>query len=153
MQVFLIGTPFETANELDSRRLNKQIIECKQILYAINRNSGAWANHPIVDMYKFHVDFLEYYLKTLELYRDGRLGESVKVSEIAMMCRPPFFEQGYLDNMKRRLYTKDKNFYSKWKYLGESDVNWYFGSDYQWRFYRNGKLVNIIPSGECRIIC
>ena len=32
MQVFIIGTPFETAESLDKKRLNKKIIECKQIL-------------------------------------------------------------------------------------------------------------------------
>lgn len=32
MQIFIIGTPFETAKALDRKRLNKQIIECQQIL-------------------------------------------------------------------------------------------------------------------------
>ena len=32
MQVFIIGSPFETAKCLDSKRLNKQIMECGQIL-------------------------------------------------------------------------------------------------------------------------
>jgi hypothetical protein len=36
MQVFIIGTPLETAKVLDNKRLNKQIIECGQILDAIN---------------------------------------------------------------------------------------------------------------------
>lgn len=31
MQVFIIGTPLETAVALDKRRLHKQIIECKQM--------------------------------------------------------------------------------------------------------------------------
>ena len=30
MNVFIIGTPLETAKILDKRRFNKQIIECKQ---------------------------------------------------------------------------------------------------------------------------
>lgn len=29
MQVFIIGSPYETAKVLDKKRLNKQIIECK----------------------------------------------------------------------------------------------------------------------------
>ena len=40
MQVFIIGTPFETAKSLDKKRLNKQIIECKQILKAIDGESN-----------------------------------------------------------------------------------------------------------------
>lgn len=36
MQIFLIGNVLETAKCLDSRRLNKQIIEVKQIISASN---------------------------------------------------------------------------------------------------------------------
>ncbi|MBR5476684.1 MAG: hypothetical protein IKV17_07700 [Bacteroidaceae bacterium] len=36
MQVFIIGTPLETAIALDPLRLNKQIVECQQILDALN---------------------------------------------------------------------------------------------------------------------
>ena len=36
MQVFIVGTPFSTAIHLDKKRLNKQIIECHQILDTIN---------------------------------------------------------------------------------------------------------------------
>ena len=35
MQVFIIGTPFETAEALDARRINKQMIENKQIMDAV----------------------------------------------------------------------------------------------------------------------
>ncbi len=42
--------------------------------------------------------------------------------------------------MKRRLYTKDNNYYSQWKDLGESDVNFYY-VDGNWLHYKNGKLI------------
>ena len=54
MQIFLIGTVLETAQALDNRRLNKQIIECQQILDAINGTGKGWFNHPVVHMYKNH---------------------------------------------------------------------------------------------------
>lgn len=41
MQVFIIGSPLSTARALDKRRLNKQIIECEQILSALN-GAKAW---------------------------------------------------------------------------------------------------------------
>ena len=44
MQVFIIGTPLETAMALDAKRLNKQTIEARQILKAIVGDSKAWAN-------------------------------------------------------------------------------------------------------------
>lgn len=41
MQIFIVGSILETAKALDKRRLNKQIIECKQILAAIDGESTA----------------------------------------------------------------------------------------------------------------
>ena len=44
--------------------------------------------------------------------------------------------------MKRRLYTKDKSFYSKWNYLGESNINWYYdNNENKFIFYENGKRI------------
>ena len=48
------------------------------------------------------------------------------------------FLMEYYDQMKRRLYTKDKSWYSQWAHLGESVENWYF-VDGEWRKYVNGK--------------
>ena len=45
--------------------------------------------------------------------------------------------------MKRRLYTKDKNYYNQWSELGESNINYYF-VDNQWLLYENGKLIQKI---------
>ena len=54
MQVFIIGSPLETAMALDRRRLNKQIIECRQILNAIFGKTNAWVNHPCTLQYHKH---------------------------------------------------------------------------------------------------
>lgn len=53
MQVFVpYSSPLDCANALwkDSKRFNKQIIEYKQILAAIDRKK-VWKNHPICLMY------------------------------------------------------------------------------------------------------
>lgn len=63
-----------SANVLDYRRLNKQILECDQILSALaKKKSGfvgkiGWINHPATRMW-------EGYEKALELYRDFMLSE------------------------------------------------------------------------------
>ena len=60
MQIFLpYKNPFDVAKCLDNRRLNKQIIECRQILAAIDGTSKAWSHHPVVLMYAHHRDFVE----------------------------------------------------------------------------------------------
>ena len=66
MQVFIVGTPFETAKALDNQRLRKQIIECDQILDALN-GKAAWSNHPCVLQYKDHQWWLKGYRNCLML--------------------------------------------------------------------------------------
>lgn len=77
MQVFIIGTPFKTAQILDKRRLNKQIIECGQILDAIEGKTSAWTNHPCTIMYRNYVKWLSNYRACLLHYREGHIFTSL----------------------------------------------------------------------------
>jgi hypothetical protein len=53
MQTFLpYSTPADCAAALDNKRLNKQILECYQILKVISTNGKAWRNHPAVLMWE-----------------------------------------------------------------------------------------------------
>lgn len=138
MQIFIIGTPLETAIALDNRRLNKQIIECHQILNALN-GSNAWRNHPVVLQYRDYKDWLNLYTKVLEEYRGG----SYVVAEMidSVMVSPPFHTEEFYNQMKRRLYTKDSNYYSQWADLGTSNENWYY-VDGKMRKYVDGKRID-----------
>ena len=139
MQVFIIGTPLETAKALDPKRLRKQIIECRQILDALNGNS-AWSNHPCVLQYREYKTWLQYYTRCLECYSQGFPYTPMWYSEHSFVYQPPFHTQEYYDQMKRRLYTKDKEHYKQWANLGESQENWYF-VDGVCRKYINGKRI------------
>lgn len=58
MQVFTpYKEPILCAQVLDKKMLNKQIIECQQIIRAIEGNK-AWHNHPVVRMYRPHKEFI-----------------------------------------------------------------------------------------------
>ncbi len=92
MQIFITGTPFETARDLDPRRLNKQIIETEQIINAIIGTGKGWFNHPIVKMYKNNVNFLMSYLLCLESYRNGDLTKALFFSDGAMNNKPDFID-------------------------------------------------------------
>lgn len=140
MNVFIIGTPLETAKKLDRRRLNKQIIECGQILKAIAGDTKAWANHPAVKMYKDHQEWLKLYMHCLNAYRLNNINAAEHLSNYSDTIRPQFHAQEYFDQMKRRLYTKDPVYYGEFANLGTSDVNWYC-VDGKWRHYINGKLI------------
>lgn len=139
MQVFIVGSPLETARELDPKRLRKQIIECGQILDALNGKS-AWSNHPCVLQYRGYEMWIGFYKYCLEYYAEGLFRDAKIESEYAESCKPPFHTQEYYAQMKRRLYTKDKEHYRQWAHLGESQVNLYY-VDGEWRKYVNGKRL------------
>lgn len=141
MQVFIIGSPLETAMALDPKRLRKQIIECRQILDALN-GAKAWSNHPCVLQYKGHEFWLRCYKRVLEEVQKGG-GSSIRSKYFnyrANETTPDWHTQEYYDQMKRRLYTKDPEHYKQWSHLGESQENWYF-VDGEWRKYANGKRI------------
>lgn len=139
MQIFIVGTVFETAQALDSRRLWKQILEVDQIIAALEGNV-AWSNHPVVLMYRDHIDYLKLYKESLSLYRNGDLDGAMKLSESAELVKPDFLGPLLYNQMKRRLYTKDKIYYSQWSDLGESDINYYY-VDGKWLQYQKGKKL------------
>ena len=139
MQIFIVGTVYETARALDPKRLWKQILETDQIIAALEGNA-AWSNHPVVLMYKNHIDFLKIYRTVLGLYRSGNLEEAQNLSNTAELLKPDFLGPYLYDQMKRRLYTKNKNYYNQWSDLGESDINYYY-VDGKWLQYQNGKKL------------
>ena len=66
MQTFV---PYEvheyTAEFLDNKRLFKQIVECKQILLALDDPGYGWQNHPAVRMWRGHDEALAEYTVVL----------------------------------------------------------------------------------------
>ena len=126
MQVFIIGTPFETAMYLDKKRLNKQIIECHQILDAINGIKDGWKNHPCTIQYRKFAIWLEWYTSCLSFYKNGAIVYAQLASMEANKFKPHWHTGDYFDNMKRRLYTKNHEYYKQWESLGESYENWYW---------------------------
>lgn len=140
MQIFITGSPLETAKALDKKRLNKQIIEARQVMQAINGELKAWEKHPVVRMYEDNASvlWLRGYLKVLEMYRDGRRFLLGFFDKLIHSIRPEFHTREYYDQMKRRLYTKDPQHYAQWASLGTSEVNWYWSpSEGRWLYYKN----------------
>lgn len=140
MQVFIIGSPMQTAMALDALRLNKQIVECDQILAALD-GTKAWSTHPCVLQYRGYEKWLQHYRDCLSFYKRGHHNLAKIESHFATTCHPvEWHTDEYYDQMKRRLYTKDPKYYAVWSYLGTSDENWYF-VDGEWRKYINVKRI------------
>lgn len=76
MQTFVPFDNFEdSASVLDNKRLNKQLLEGRQIykILASNQLKGAWVNHPAVKMWRGFDNALFEYLRVIKdecLYRN-----------------------------------------------------------------------------------
>ena len=135
MQVFLPHKDvYRTARCLDKKRLHKQIIECKQILSALDGTSKGWRNHPVTKMYENHKEFLVLYMNCLNFFRQGLFVQAKEVSKMCAECLPSFVNDEYCDNFKRRLYTKDPIYYSVFEEFGTSYINMYFVNN-EWKIY------------------
>lgn len=137
MQIFLVGTALETAKCLDRRRLNKQIIEAQQIINAIEGKSEAWRKHPVTIMYENSLGFLRAYKSCLKAYKENRIQCANWFSDFCERTKPEFLENAdwYLENMKNRLFTKNKEWYGKFfPNAKESFVNYYYVNN-SWKKY------------------
>ena len=143
MQVFIpYASPYSTAMVMkgDSKRFNKQILETKQILAAIEDPTKGYANHPVTKMYAGHTDWLKLYLEVFELVRDGNHAEARIKSKQAYAVRPEWFSIALCNQHKRRLYTKNPVLYKCFKQYGTSLENHYV-VDGVLKKYINGKIV------------
>lgn len=154
MQIFTpYSSPLKCAEALwnDSKRYNKQLIECYQILRATRGIGRAWLNHPVVKMYKPHRVWLHCYMRCLEYYRMYKksVNEVDKMSfkksaeifnDRANIIMPPFLTDDFCNQHKRRLYTKSPELYPQFAEYGKSEENWYF-VDGKLLKYINGKQV------------
>lgn len=141
MQVFVpYPSPIDVAKCLDRKRLRKQVIECDQILAAIDGTSQAWKNHPVVKMYGHYYSWLHCYWLCLSYYWDGNIVMAEYWNLCANGCTPPFLTFDFCDQHKRRLFTKAPELYPQFWPYGKSDENWYF-VDGEIVKYVNGKRI------------
>lgn len=76
MQTFLPHEFFlDCAQVLDNKRLNKQIVECQQILNCLyNPEKKGWSNHPAVKMWEDHKPALICYMGVMHFEWTRRRG-------------------------------------------------------------------------------
>lgn len=142
MQTFLPSRNFiKSAQILDSKRLNKQILECYQILNVLSGQSptGGWRNHPAVKMWRGHEQTLHMYVNAMiaEAKRRG-----IKTEKNEENIRNLFDRVGhtwgaelpdwYLDDHKimrivtthkANLFNKDPMYYAQFQVATQSPYN------------------------------
>ena len=138
MQIFFIGNALDTAKCLDKKRLNKQIIEVNQLIKAIEGKTKAWRNHPVTVMYENDLNFLRGYKNCLTAYKENRIQDAEFFSKWCERTKPDFLKDcgWYFENMKNRLFTKDKQHYLQYFPTAvESYSNYYYVKG-EWREYK-----------------
>ena len=142
MQTFLPSRNFVTvAKILDSKRLNKQILEGYQILNVLSGMSptGGWRNHPAVKMWRGHEMILHTYISIMiaEAKQRGiktdKNEENIcnlfnKVGESWGTTLPDWFSDDkkimrIVTTHKANLFDKDPMYYAQFGYAKHSLFN------------------------------
>lgn len=137
MTIFLTGSCADTADDLDYKRLNRQIQECGWLINMVE-GTGKWKNHPCNFMYKDHIEWVKLYRDCLIAYKEKDFSLCTLLSLKAEKIKPHFVCEELYEHFKRRLYTKDPAHYSGWAHLGMTFANYYYVDGNWWR-YENGK--------------
>jgi Pyrimidine dimer DNA glycosylase len=130
MQTFITDYPENLwgANNLDTKRLVKQLLEARQIMSALAGETQGWIFHPAVKMWRKKEQLLYFYAVAVAREMDRRdykwelnflkLCESY---EKILECRPVFNEtftpielKNIIYTHRGRLYEKDPISYFKW---------------------------------------
>ena len=118
---------------LDSKRLNKQILEAYQILKVLSTNGKAWRNHPAVLMWEGHEHALHSYAMTMiaeaklrgikvDKNRNNLTQLKTQYSHFWGKSKPKWFNDPEISRLvathRARLYIKDPEYYAEFaKYV------------------------------------
>jgi hypothetical protein len=142
MQTFLTSTnTLECAQNLDNKRLNKQILEGYQILNVLSGKSktGGWRNHPAVLMWKGYERGLWTYIESMvqvASLRGIKTENNVKnLNALYEQCwddwgdnHPDFWQDEnkvmrIITTHRANLFNKDPLYYVKYQYAVTSPYN------------------------------
>lgn len=151
MQTFIISPSFkESAEILDDRRLNKQILEAYSIYNIIINGitKGGYVNHPIVRLWKGYPEALAlYYNECLHQWKDVR-GRNhsygmIDIDRSKGIIIPNWSQDSRLHSSHRaNLLRKDFEFYSKYGWAENTMEYWKM--PYWWGEFGYGK----VPDGK-----
>lgn len=131
MQTFVPFTDFyQSAVVLDSKRLNKQLLEGRQIydILSSQRTKGGWINHPAVKMWRGYNTALYTYLEAVKQACDERgISTEKNWSAIEHMRKwdygtginlvlPPWWGDDRVhESHRNNLFVKDPLFYAEFE--------------------------------------
>ncbi len=136
MQTFLPSPCFRTsAKILDYRRLGKQRLEADQILNIVTgkATSKAWIHHPAVLMWVGYDVALTIYRNTMieEWIQRGYKNTMPIIKVTELFKAPDWYQDEKLHSSHRAaLLAKDPNYYSKFGWLEEARLEYYWPKRY-----------------------
>jgi len=129
MQTFVPFSNFEdSAASLDNKRLNKQLLEGRQIynILASGKRSGAWVNHPAVKMWRNYDMALFEYLAVMKdecihrkIKTDNNWSAILDIHEKnwnrgSNVVMPPWWDDERVhESHRNNLYIKDPDHYAE----------------------------------------
>lgn len=146
MQTFLPYADFAgSARCLDSKRLGKQIIECRQIGKAITQPDYGWQNHPAVNMWRGYETALLAYARACNeewhkrksrdhgayinmIREDGYTWEQRHAARYGFR-RPPWLgSEAFHASHRSNLLRKDEEWYGQFEWVESSDLEYVWPS-------------------------
>lgn len=124
MQTFLPYADFKKSAEcLDNKRLNKQILEAMTIYNIVieNRTSGGWVNHPAVNMWRGHPEAIALYLNTCldEWKKRGKSHsyQKIPINDETSVKMPPWLgNEKFHSSHRSNLLRKDAFYYEQFEW-------------------------------------
>lgn len=151
-----------SAASLDNKRLNKQLLEGRQIysILSSKRTTGGWVNHPAVKMWRNYDNALFEYLCAIKSECDDRgIATEKNWSAIQEMhdnnwdrgsnvVMPPWWGDDRVhESHRNNLYVKDPEHYVQ--FMGDKRVTCCDGCNYFWpthTLYYNLEMENLIEA-------
>ena len=134
-----------SAAALDNKRLNKQLLEGRQIykILSSNQTKGAWVNHPAVKMWRGYDNALFEYLRVIKdecLYRGIQTEKNWNALEQMYennwyrgdsVVMPPWWgDERIHQSHRNNLYRKDPEHYSQ--FMGDQFISCCDSCNYVW---------------------
>lgn len=145
MQTFLPHISIvDSVKCLDSKRLNKQILECYQIIRVLNNETEGYKNHPAVLMWKGYEQALLCYAITCCCESENRFNR-IHNTKDKLLCYidynstivyPKWFgNDKFHESHRSNLYRKDSVYYKQFKQDYDNT------KAYCWPIEIDGKLI------------
>jgi len=161
MQTFVPYADFnESASVLDNKRLNKQLLEGRQIygILSSGKRKGAWVNHPAVLMWRHRENALYSYLKAIKQECDFRGIATAKNWEAITKTHESNWDRGgsivfpewwsdekVHQSHRNNLYIKDPGWY--YMFINDSRVTCCEKCNYFWpthTIHYNLEMENLV---------